>query len=65
MPKHIGKMTFYNVKYGISKKGYKGGTQRCAIEEGYSTVNDFAKMIAMRRGVSEEDILIYEYREVK
>lgn len=46
------------VTYWIAVKGYKGGTDNVRITEGYTTVQDIPKMIAMRRGVSPNKIRI-------
>lgn len=47
-----------SVTYEIDVKGYKGGTDNVRITEGYTTVQDIPKMIAMRRGVSPSKVRI-------
>src|SRR4029078_10143269 len=47
----------WNVTYQI-KGNDKPFTNRCTITEGYKTMNDIPKMIAIKRGVEESDIIL-------
>ena len=51
------------VTYEINVKGYKGGTDNVRITEGYTTVQDIPKMIAIRRGVSPKRVIISLIRQ--
>lgn len=46
------------VSYNVTRPGYVGATDRVAITEGYTTVQDIPKMIGIRRGVSADEIEI-------
>jgi hypothetical protein len=52
------------VTYEITRKGYKGGTDKVAITEGYTTVQDIPKMIAIRRSVRPTEVFIKLIREL-
>jgi hypothetical protein len=53
-----------SVTYEITVRGYKGGTDNVRITEGYTTVQDIPKMIAMRRKVSPARVKITLIREL-
>ncbi len=51
------------VTYLVTIAGWKGGTDNVRITEGYTTVHDIPKMIAIRRGVPAKKIRITLIRQ--
>lgn len=52
------------VTYEINREGWKGGTDRVKITEGYTTVQDLPKMLGIRRGVKPAEVEITLIRQV-
>jgi hypothetical protein len=53
------------VTYRIRRYGYKGGKENFRITEGYTTVHDIPRMIATRRSVRTDQVIIELIRENK
>lgn len=54
----------FDVAYEVSRKGYVGGTTRVALAQEGSTVEDIPQIVALKRGVKADEIVILSLQQI-